>query len=654
SVGELTTARGSVKLNAGNSVVMQPGSFVDVSGGWITYQGGTVETSRVVSNGQILDISQATPDRVYDGIYDGSFITSHVKWGLTDTYTNPLLTNAHWEDGYTYGANAGSVSITAPSMALDGKLLGNTVSGPRQRTLGPKSGELSLTFQAQNPATTDFFVYSPMPPKIVFDYSSNLKPADPFALDASGNPLPLRSDRRAEIVLSPDLVSQDGFNILAIDNKDGTITVPANANVSGAAINYSDENGTVKHGSITLGAANIEINGDITVPGGALSLSAYSLSPYSDYFHAQNPTTPPYDSSRGNFTLAATASLSTAGLIVDDRPGSEQEDLLPLVTDGGTISIKSSNAKLTAGSLLDVSGGVAVSSKGKASYGAGGNIVIQTGQDLEVGAILGGKLTLGSALKGYSGGTGGSLSIQAPLIQIGGAASNPNILFLEPDFFSQGGFSKFTLSGLGAALGALDQFSPAISIAPGTSINPIVKSWIAIPDAKDGNAIHLMPVEMPEGLRTPFSITLNAPGVLDSGALLLRGDIVIGAGSVINTGPKGSVSLNGNTVSVLGDIFAPAGSISIAGGNNSSALFSSQFGIATATVDLGKNSILSTAGTLILTPDGRGYRTGQVLPGGSITVSGNIVAEAGAILDVSGATGVLDLSPAYSDTIDDG
>ncbi|MEI8340679.1 MAG: hypothetical protein WCH43_03970, partial [Verrucomicrobiota bacterium] len=52
----------------------------------------------------------------------------------------------------------------------------------------------------------------------------------------------------------------------------------------------------------------------------------------------------------------------------------------------------------------------------------------------------------------------------------------------------------------------------------------------------------------------------------------------------------------------------------------------------------------------LLTPDssGHNYRTGTVLNGGNISISGNIVAEAGAVLDVSGATGILDLPPANS------
>ena len=44
-VGELTTAGGTVSLTAGGSVVMQPASHINVSGGGINYQGGMVQTT---------------------------------------------------------------------------------------------------------------------------------------------------------------------------------------------------------------------------------------------------------------------------------------------------------------------------------------------------------------------------------------------------------------------------------------------------------------------------------------------------------------------------------------------------------------------------------------------------------------------------------
>src|SRR5262249_22760540 len=79
----------------------------------------------------------------------------------------------------------------------------------------------------------------------------------------------------------------------------------------------------------------------------------------------------------------------------------------------------------------------------------------------------------------------------------------------------------------------------------------------------------------------------------------------------------------------------------------SSALYLN-FSQALVTVDLQPDSYFSTAGTTVLTPNSLSLRTGTVLNGGTINISGNIAAEAGSILDVSGASGILDLAPGYS------
>ncbi len=173
SVGELTTNGGTVAISAGGAVAMQPGSTVNVSGGSIQYTGDVVSTTKVVTDGHILDISQATPDLVYSGIYTGISTTTDAKWGVTQTYASPLFAGGgQYEAGYSQGGGAGSIAITAPAMTLDGNLLGNTAPGLYQRTplaqinsttefgattilptmqsiLGvPMTGSLSLAFQS--------------------------------------------------------------------------------------------------------------------------------------------------------------------------------------------------------------------------------------------------------------------------------------------------------------------------------------------------------------------------------------------------------------------------------------------------------------------------------------------------------------------------
>jgi filamentous hemagglutinin family protein len=646
SVDELTLEGGTVELKAGSSVVMQAGSRIDVSGGWVSYQGGTVQTTKVTSGGHVYDISQATPDRVYDGIYSGSFTVNYSKWAVTRTFRNPLALNtSHYEPGYDSGAAGGSILINAPSMALDGTLLGATVNGSRQRdaTALAKAGSLSINFIAQdaNVPAAPYPKYSPTPPEIIFDPGEAQAAADPFALDSTGNSLPLRADRKSRVVLSPDLVSANGFGTLSINNSEGGITVPANVSLNAPAL-----------GSISLQAANLNVQGKISAPGGGLTFSVYNISPYIDRAVSPSDPIPAHVAiaDRGQFTLGSAGVISTAGLIVDDRRGIATALTLPLVITGGSgVSVTAYSVALMPGSIVDVSGGVAASVTGKRTYGAGGNISIRAGVDPNF-AVLGGQFTAAGTLTGISGAKGGALALQASAVQIGGSTSDPGTLLLGADFFSQGGFSSYTITGLGEAIdGQADVFVPGVLIATGATINAVAQNSIGV---FGRSGLSLVPMLLPEAQRSPVSLVFNAPGVRDPSMLpfnlAVRGDVVMSEGSSIQTDPKGSVSLSGDTVAAMGSITASGGTISIKGGASYPFPDARSGTIALPTVDIGPRAILSVAGRTVLTPDPRGYRTGSVLAGGTITVSGNIVAEAGGILDVSGASDVLMLSPSFN------
>src|SRR5215467_13664052 len=327
TVGELSINGGTISLNAGGSAVVQPGATLNVSGGSIAYTGAMVQTTKVLSDGHIFDISQATPDRVYDGIYNG-FTVVHPKWGIVQTFASPLADGAYFEGGYTYGGLGGGLSVTAPSMAVDGQFLGNTITGARQTFTPPTPSSLSLAFQQQ--ALIPNLLFPPIsltPPNVTFG-PGTLAPADPFALDDSGMPLPLREDRIANVILSPDLINADGFGIFKIDNSDGTITVPANVTLSAPP-----------RGSIAMSGANIDIEGALFARGGTLSFSVFDISPYIVALNGGVPLLlpPPPDSSRGLFTLGGGATLGAAGLIIDQRPVPGAMSDSPLVINGGAV-----------------------------------------------------------------------------------------------------------------------------------------------------------------------------------------------------------------------------------------------------------------------------------------------------------------------------
>ncbi|RBP43623.1 filamentous hemagglutinin family protein [Roseimicrobium gellanilyticum] len=637
TVGELTVAGGSVTLNAGGSVVLQQGAVIDVSGGFINYQGGTVKTTRVMHSGYLMEIADATPDMVYDGIFTGLFSEVHTRWGITRTYQIPWMTGEHYEQPYIHGGDGGSLVMGASAMALDGVMRGATVAGSRQREVLPKGSELTLAFKSQLMQQPDYPFVSPTPPEIVFQENTAQTSVGAFELDASGEPLPLPADRLSRVLISPAIFTSNGFASLTIENPDGDVTVPGSVHVVAPPM-----------GALRISAANITVNGTITAPGGLVSLLAYNISPTVTQAlqDAETPSLPQPSVGRGLVTLGPSAVLNTAGLLVDDRLSASAPLSLPMVTDGGTVNITAFSANLSAGSVIDVSGGFAVSSTGARSYGNAGSIVVKTGQDPGLPAVVGGPLLLGSELRGYSGATGGSLSIQAMLIQIGGSALHEeNTLLLDPEFFSQGGFAKFSLAGVGDPE---EPDTPAVYVAPGTKIEPVALSQVAVLNSPDSQDASFITVLKPEGMRSPVSISLNASVLRNPFAttvLLSRGDIVFGRGASIKTDALGSVSFVGGTVAVFGSIEAPGGSIRVQGAAEFPLPDPNLATQALATVYLAPGSLLSTKGKTVFTPDVFGRATGSVLPGGSIAVSGNIVAAAGAVLDVSGTSGVLDFHP---------
>ena len=650
---QLTAVGGNINLQAGGSIVVGNGATLNVSGGFYNHASGMVKTTRLRQYGRLVDIHNAQPGQVYDGVYTGTYTRSSARWGVSETFTVPWMTGERYEQGYTQGANGGTLNMTAASMAVDGQLLGLTVNPPRGRGSAPSHSSLSISFKAEKTfvagTNTSFISFSPTPPAVTFGSPQGSNSVPSFAL-AGDVPVAIPASRQAAIILSPELLTEDGFGNLTVENPDGNVTVPKEIHLAAPAL-----------GSVSLTGANVTVDGKVSAPGGKLSFRAATISPtFTAEFPLVNPPggalSPAPNAPRGLFTLGTGASLSAAGLLIDDRPGSPAPLSKPLVIDGGSITIESFSAELLAESVLDVSGGVVAGARGSITYGNGGSITIRTGKDPGFPTVLGGHLTLQSTLAGFSGKKGGALSIQASLIQIGGTASYPNTLLLAPDFFRQGGFTSYSLEGIGAASslpaapGQPTPYAPGISIAPGTRIELVAENLLAVPNQSGRREISMVRVLKEAGLRSPVSLSLSAVGSDDSftsDILEVRGDLVMGRDAQILADPGASISLRGQTATVLGSISAPGGTISITGASRfpvppDNAGFAL---VALPTVHIGPQSVLSAIGVPVFTPDSYGRRQGTLRAGGTISVSGNIVASAGAVLDVSGASAIFDIHP---------
>ena len=757
TVGELTTAGGNVALNAGSSVSLATGSSVDVAGGWTNYQGGMVATTKLLYQGQVVDISQASPDVVYSGIYTGTSTTTNSKWGTSTTISNPLPIETY-DPGYVQGGGGGSLSITAAAMALGGTLFGQTYAGANQlkplstayssASLGnvtaagidptvwklgnqPAYATLSLSFEQQyavGSGTYDF--YSPAPPDIFF--------VSPSGAAGGGSTTTTTTTTNVyqppRLVLSPNLTDPGatiygGFGNLVIDDSadnyqvtaSGKLTIPVDPFTGLQTVKFGsitvgpnllDPNNvaivTAPGGSITLSAGNVALQGGIDVPGGTVSITGNDFWENSPFFlsGAAQFEAPAYDPDRGNVDVGADVLVSTSGLIVDSRFNPREG----LNTAGGTISLLASNLTIEPGAVIAVNGGGQIGAKGAVIYGNAGSITLNAGEDpapgLATNPILGGTLKFdpnveiysaadAAPLQGYSGATGGKLSLTAPLVQVGtNPAAVPQVGTLVltsslaadgtfQSFFNDGGFANFDISGIGRAETDANGndlvdakgnvlFYPAVLIASGTTAAPTLVEprveQVQITATATGFAASIL--APPSYLNTPVSLAFNALGATDTSeskanlaSLVVRGDLVLANGAIIETDPQtngGGISLTGNTVAVLGSVISPGGTITVTGGGNSLALFEGLEGI--PTVDLGPYSYLDAAGTTVLAPDinGRVYgqsgyiNTGTVLNGGNVSVTGNIVAEGPVVGDAAGssAPGAKINVSGWSDTAD--
>ena len=415
-VGQLTEVGGSVSLSAGDSVVLQSGSSINVSGGWTQYSGGNFATTKLLTaDGRLVDISKATADQVYAGIMKDS------------TSVN--------ETPYMQGASGGSLSISAPAMALQGDLYGVTVTGARQlrtsatTSMLPGLSSLNLTFQGMalvnnlQGVAVPVNASSPQAPIVTFSYGASVE-APSFSIDAgTGLPTPLEGSLSPELNLSPSLISSRGFGRLAINDHDGEVVVPA-----GVALDFP------ALGSLTVNASVIDVSGKITAPGGSVSLTAdlvpFALAnnqlliqdgvlsqPFLGVLISQetgdgltqgeqvfqygqpdeNGNQAVYDatgtefvvsgsllesSPGGTVSIARGSSISTAGLLVNDGYQTSIAASSPVILNGGTIALSASRVSLSHGSLLDVSGGAILPSSLKGiSYGKGGALTIAGGID---------------------------------------------------------------------------------------------------------------------------------------------------------------------------------------------------------------------------------------------------------------------------------
>ena len=614
-LGERLAGGGTVALRSEGDVILQSGAVVDVSGGKVEYQAGFLNTTQLISEGRLYDISTADPKRRYDGIY-GTYERVHRKWGVSQVFNTLGATyGRNFEPGYIEGKDAGSLSIDANrSLALDGTLRGGATRGRWQRdpsselkdgelrpyTEVPLGGKLAITVANQRLVN---FVPLVAPQNLAFE--------SPIP-----NGLPLE--------LASDTLLGGGFNRVSVAASltDSTISLPDTVRLA-----------LQPGGELALTANYIAMNGAIEAPGGTVRLTT----------KARNTAS----TELSGVQLGDKARIDVRGRWVNDNPLlTDAAQSEPLFIDGGTAAITAEgDVRLARGSVIDVGGGAQREVDGDLVAGKGGEISITSDSP---NSAVPTRLVMDGELRGYGIEQGGNLKLQGSGFRVRSdtppGAAIPGQITLRPEFFQQGGFQSYELiatrTGFAVEDGVQVNLRPHnLELAPGYALQPVSANLDRFSRA----------VLLPDFARAPTSLSVDTrrrgtTKIADQDAILR-----IGTGARVETQVGGTIALSADTDIVIdGSLVTPAGTISLALDRPSD---TNELGYRpNQAIRLGPESQLNAFGASRVRPlptqPGPPLRQGEVLSGGRVDLRaqrGYIVTAPGSLIDVSGTTQVLDL-----------
>lgn len=580
TLAERLAIGGSVSVISEGRVDVAAGAEIDFSGGAVTYEGGYVNTTRLVTlDGRIVDIADASPDVEYRGIL-GEVEVDYSKWGISETFGLSALSGRQFMPGYVEGKDAGSAAFQARMLNLGGTLRGDVVTGVHQRFAPTESGRLVRSF--------------------------NEIPL--------GGAVTLGDARAADGDLGLAAFDLDSFTALGLSGVSRLAIYSNGAITLAAGTNVEIPNG----GSLNLTGGRIDLAGSVTGAGADISAIA----------RATGSTAV----GTSEIIVADGAVIDTSGRWVNDRiqagTGAAEG---PVFIAGGDVTLRSEgNLLLMAGSSIDASGGAHLTTEGDVVAGTGGNI------SLAVDYLEPRFLQLDGVLRSDAIETGGTLSLSSPAFVIGNGSAT-SAVGLTPEFFSGRGFSAYELT---ASHGGIE-VAPGTTLSL-VSTNLVLDSLAASRAVSDTDLQTITSSEvLPDYLRDPVSIALThkrAEGVAPG-----EGAITVGTGAMIAVDAGGTIAIDSDArVIVDGTLSAPGGTISVVQSAPTSGTDDGGYDPLQA-LWLGANARLLAQGVFreLPSPLPGIVRTAEVVHAGSVTVDATrsyVFMEQGAVIDVSGRT----------------
>ena len=679
SIDQLMLKGGTITLKA-DEVITRSGSQLNLNGGYLDYLPGWIQTPNLLgADGRIYNIASADPDMVYVG-FAGQFDADHARWGVTETYSNPLLAGmVRYDTGFIQGADAGSLTIGGNGVVgiaqLDGSYSAQAYRGRNQVSQGQAPSNGSFEINSGDVATNGISATA-VNYKIV-DSAAPIETVDALfnaETPLQGGPDDPDSPQAHWYLLPADLIERGGF---------ARVKISTEGAVEDDAHTFSVQPG----GEIDLTGGSVKVSGTLQAASGTINLTAIEKA-----------------SNGGGIFVDANGRLDARGLWVNDSGLSADAIAGSQYIDGGQVNLatwqqigdgqsdQTGSITLAAGSVIDVSSGGYVQQNGIVAtangipLGTGGDISIathiappatSTSPAFSAGApstLDAGQLSLDGTLLGYGFSGGGSLTLEAPSIQIGGSPASDSaipLLYLPASFFSGQGFANYQLiseTDASIAAGAsvqvraanlLPDYSALAAAATGTDIYTGGLTHIGYLDdyhrwlgtAGSGKAAGIsIQAGVYRGWRAVGSSTAT-PSY--SG---VTGSLVIGDGATLAVDAGDSIALQAaDHLAVFGNLIAHGGEIALSDLSSTTNLFTAPDRV----LWLGSNSVIDASGVSLINPmaavsgtlqGGFIPRTGTVLDGGQIDLSTDayLVAESGSRLDVSGTSDVYDLPAAQS------
>lgn len=593
-VKERNVEGGTINLRSQGDVVLADNVSLNTSGGSITYAAGFINTTKLLTqDGHLVDIGSADPNQRYAGIF-GEHTEIHPKWGKTTYGETSALTIGTYRDSFTEGKNAGTLNIVA--QALHGLDRANLQAG------------------AQRGATQRALSSLPLGGSINIELGQVAGTQQNVVLDQAAHSAALGVD---------DAITGDTYISAAALNASGAgkFSLKANGHIE------VTESAAVKlnaGSTFALTGTSLDFKGSVRTPSGSVALTTTTPA---------GPDTGLDDAQP--LTIATGSHIDVSGNWINDLLDIKQSSVLaPLALKGGSILLSAKgDLDVAQGASLLANAGAQITSAGAFKGGDGGSITIST--NARSATDEGSVLTLKGKISAYGYAQGGKLILEANGIHIGGSSGSDERIFqIDPLFFTEGGFSDFTLTA--NLLG--------LEVAPQTTISLVQKNQRVSDLAKlvrtaSGADISasVQPITLEDYQRNPVNLHLNALQTVNKARAANPAFVRIGEGAHINgdNGARIDLSTTGNLF-VDGSLQAHGGVIDLSI-KTLGDVIDRGYEIAQS-LWLGSHAQLDVSAGIERANDPLGQSLDTVFDAGSIKLTaerGFIVAEPGSVLDVS-------------------